>query len=642
MYRPMEFFASDLIYEGLVAFEPVVAPSGDEVLQTVPALATSWTSTPNGVGGMTITFQLRSGVTFHDGQPWNAAAALKNLDNVFAPPLATADWHGWYELPLRMTSWRAPSAMSLEITMNAPYSATLQDLTFIRPLRFLSPASFPDVRWPGTNSCRRQWGNVTGPGGAVVMCAGILAPSGTGPFSFAKKTTNQREIGPSVVSLPEGSLRPGESVTSVSFASNTAYWRGAPAIAGVECMVYTSTAAVATALHNGMLEIAYGVNSVDVSDFLSIRANHSVLWSAHTGGPINTRLVAINSNASITSSLSVRRAIVALIDRGKLVSGPLGGLERTATTVFPVDLPFCNVPLTPVPAYDPEKAALLLSADGWTSGSNGIRAKSGQVLSVKMVTLDCESPHPHTSPPHTLPRLYCLTMRSFTPTAPTPSAPNMIAMASIVVQDLRSAGFDASLVSLPKSEYNTAATRGNFSLIFTETWGNPYDPHTTAAAWRVPNEADFAAQLGMAAPMTKAQLDGNISAALVAPAPQLAHLWTAILSGLHANAIYAPISSVVNLAIVSKEIAGFRMGVQQFDLALALRSIRLVGTTPTGTSTPIDRNGVIAASVLAPIAALMALGVLYMVRRERAGKPLFTPLMQEEAQAAVSPAVDKI
>lgn len=217
----------------------------------------------------------------------------------------------------------------------------------------------------------------------------------------------------------------------------------------------------------------------------------------------------------------------------------------------------------------------------------------------------------------------------------------MIAMASIVVQDLRSAGFDASVVSLPKSEYNTAATRGDFSLIFTETWGNPYDPHTTAAAWRVPNEADFAAQLGMVAPMTKAQLDGNISAALVAPAAQLESLWAAILSGLHANAIYAPVSSVVNLAIVSKGIVGFRMGVQQFDLAIALRSVSLVGTTPTGTSIPKDQSGVIAASVLAPVVALMALGVLYMVRRERAGKPLFTPLLQEEAQAAVTVA-DKI
>ena len=135
--------------------------------------------------------------------------------------------------------------------------------------------------------------------------------------------------------------------------------------------------------------------------------------------------------------------------------------------------------------------------------------------------------------------------------------------------------------------------------------------------------------------MTKAQLDGNISAALVAPAAQLAPLWATILGGLHANAIYAPVSSVANLAIVSKGIAGFRMGVQQFDLALALRGVSVVGTTPSGTPSAIDQNGVIAASVLAPIAALMALSVLYMVRRERAGKPLFTPLLQAEASIAV-------
>ena len=210
----------------------------------------------------------------------------------------------------------------------------------------------------------------------------------------------------------------------------------------------------------------------------------------------------------------------------------------------------------------------------------------------------------------------------------------MIAMASIVAQDLRAAGFRASLVSLPKDAYNIAASRGNFSLVFTETWGSPYDPHSTAAAWRVPNEADFAAQSGMQAPMTKAQLDGNISAALVTPdAAQLAPLWAAILGGLHANAIYAPVSSVANLAIVSKDITGFRMGVQQFDLALALRGVRLVDPSPAPNA--VDQNGVIAASVLAPIAALLAIGVFYIVRRERAGQPLFTPLMQEETRAAV-------
>jgi hypothetical protein len=55
----------------------------------------------------------------------------------------------------------------------------------------------------------------------------------------------------------------------------------------------------------------------------------------------------------------------------------------------------------------------------------------------------------------------------------------------------------------------------------------------------------------------------------------------------------------------------------------------------TQSQSEVDRNGVIAASVLAPIAALLAIGVFYIVRRERAGQPLFTPLMQEETRAAV-------
>ena len=41
VYRPNEFFASDLIFESLVAFEPVDEPGGARP-QVVPALATRW------------------------------------------------------------------------------------------------------------------------------------------------------------------------------------------------------------------------------------------------------------------------------------------------------------------------------------------------------------------------------------------------------------------------------------------------------------------------------------------------------------------------------------------------------------------------------------------------------------------------
>lgn len=597
VYRPNEFFASDLIFESLVAFEPVDEPGGARP-QVVPALATSWTTAPALGGGVLMTFQLRSGVTFHDGLPWNAAAAVKTLDNVLAPPLATTDWHGWYDLPLRITGWRAAAPLTLEISLDAPYSAAVQDLTFIRPLRFLSPAAFPDARWPGTNSCPRGWGNVTGAGGTVARCSGVLAPIGTGPFRFASKVTDRRTIGPDTVSLPEGVLAAGENVLSVSFAAHAGYWRGAPAVAGVKCVVFNSTAAIAAAVRSGEIDIAYGVDTVDPAEFLAMRALNRSIVNTHVGGPINTRLLAINSAVGVTRSLAVRTAIVALVDRVRIVRDVMADLEQPATTVFPPDLPYCDVLVTPVPSFDPQKAALLLAADGWTPGAGGVLQKGGLPLSVDLVAVDTA---------------------------------RVSAMARLIERDLAAAGFLVVLRLLAKDPYNAAVQAGNFSLVFTETWGAPYDPHTTAAAWRVPNEADYEAQRGMAGPMTKAQLDANVSAALLAAPALLPGLWAAILTGVHANAIYSPIASIANLAVVSTSLEGFRMGAQQFDLAVVLRSVRrLAPPAPPAAAPASNVPAIIASSVLVPAFVLLALFVAFLVRKERVGKPYFAPLMQND------------
>ena len=64
------FRVTKQIFEGLVELKP-------GTLQVVPALATKW-----GVGkdGKTWTFQLRQGVKFHDGTPFNAAAVCFNFN----------------------------------------------------------------------------------------------------------------------------------------------------------------------------------------------------------------------------------------------------------------------------------------------------------------------------------------------------------------------------------------------------------------------------------------------------------------------------------------------------------------------------------------------------------------------------------
>jgi nickel transport system substrate-binding protein len=72
-YGPNELFAQNWVFEGLVSYGP-----GGTLL---PALATSWTTTANTDSSVTLTFQLRQGVTFHDGRPWDADACKLNFDN---------------------------------------------------------------------------------------------------------------------------------------------------------------------------------------------------------------------------------------------------------------------------------------------------------------------------------------------------------------------------------------------------------------------------------------------------------------------------------------------------------------------------------------------------------------------------------
>ena len=77
---------SDMIFEGLVEWDTENHLGVDGEVDTEDdyvsgALASSWV---HGMvnGQYQINFTLRSGVTFHDGTPWNAAAAVTNFEQI--------------------------------------------------------------------------------------------------------------------------------------------------------------------------------------------------------------------------------------------------------------------------------------------------------------------------------------------------------------------------------------------------------------------------------------------------------------------------------------------------------------------------------------------------------------------------------
>ncbi|MGH3111291.1 MAG: ABC transporter substrate-binding protein, partial [Gaiellaceae bacterium] len=66
----------------------------------VPELAESWTASDD---GLTWTFQLKDGVTFHDGEPFNAEAVCFNFDRWynFAGPLQNSSVSYYWQTVFR-------------------------------------------------------------------------------------------------------------------------------------------------------------------------------------------------------------------------------------------------------------------------------------------------------------------------------------------------------------------------------------------------------------------------------------------------------------------------------------------------------------------------------------------------------------
>ncbi len=105
--------AYDHVYESLTAF--------DEALNVVPALAEKWDVADD---GKTYTFQLRQGVTFHNGQPLTAQDVKYSLDRAVDPKTA-APFKSWLG-PLKET--RVADPAKVQLILDAPFPGLLSGL----------------------------------------------------------------------------------------------------------------------------------------------------------------------------------------------------------------------------------------------------------------------------------------------------------------------------------------------------------------------------------------------------------------------------------------------------------------------------------------------------------------------------------
>lgn len=272
----------------------------------VPELATSWEQ----VDDLTWRFQLREGVTFHDGSPFNAEAAASSLNHT---------WGKDNDFIIRQYIGpefvaTAVDEYTLDVTTETPDP--------ILPVRlYFSPISSAQhlAEHP------EEYDTV---------------PVGTGPYRFVEWARGERIV----------------------LEANPDWW-GIDA----EDSYGKATIADATMLFRQEAEVRAAMVSAGEADFARwVTAEQCAAVPTCSEGPgVETLMLRLDTPNPALADLRVRQAIALAIDKDSIMSQIMGGGATAAMIAGPAATGF-NPDLEPIP-YDPERAAQLIAeaaADG--------------------------------------------------------------------------------------------------------------------------------------------------------------------------------------------------------------------------------------------------------------------------------------
>jgi peptide/nickel transport system substrate-binding protein len=158
------------------------------------------------------------------------------------------------------------------------------------------------------------------------------------------------------------------------------YYRGKPAIDTIVIRGFEASKETLLAQIQAGDIHTIGTETLDVADVDAINAIPGVKAYVRAGTTIEH--IDLNVENPILADKDVRKAMIYGIDRQELVNRVLSGQSAVAHSLIPPISPLFNKD-TPQYEYNPDKARQLLDDAGWAVGSDGIRAKSGQRLSLK-------------------------------------------------------------------------------------------------------------------------------------------------------------------------------------------------------------------------------------------------------------------
>jgi peptide/nickel transport system substrate-binding protein len=289
------------VFEGLTRF------MGDG--SVVPGLAESWEISED---GLTYTFRLQDGVTFHDGTTMDAEDVKFSLDRARAEDSTNAQ----KALFADIASVDVVDPLTVQITLSQPNGNLLFNLAWGDAV-IVAPESIDTIK---------------------------TAPVGTGAFTFTNWVQGDR----------------------IDLARNPDYWGEAPALSAATFKFISDPTAAFAAMMAEDVDAFSGFPAPENLPQFEADPRFQVLVGSTEGETI----LSINNKQAPFDNPKVRAAVAHAIDRQAIIDGAMFGYGTPIGTHFAPHNP-AYVDLTGTSAHDPEKARALLAeaglADGFTT-----------------------------------------------------------------------------------------------------------------------------------------------------------------------------------------------------------------------------------------------------------------------------------
>ncbi|TCO68730.1 nickel ABC transporter substrate-binding protein [Marinisporobacter balticus] len=317
------------------------------------------------------------------------------------------------------------------------------------------------------------------------------------------------------------------------FEKNPLYWGEEPAIDKITVKVIPDNQTRILALENGEIDLIYGKNMID-ADTINKYVNSEEIEIA-LSKPTSTRQLLMNSKSPVLGDINVRKAIQHATDKKMISDGIFYGLEEPADFLFSKTVPYCDVAIKPY-EYNFQEAVKLLEESGWVVGNDAIREKNGQKLAFDI--------------------LYN-----------SDSVTEKI-ISEYIQSQYSKLGMSVTIKGEEEQSYRDNMKAGNFDMVFNISWGMPYDPQSSLSAMQRPVYGDYAAQQGLE---DKTHLDDMISKIMVSTSEEERQkLYNEVLSILHEEAIYLPLTYECNKAVFTKDLNNVVFTQSQYEVPFAM------------------------------------------------------------------------